>query len=634
MSGICGIFSYKGTPVDANLLERMNNIMAHRGPDDCGIFVSSGIGLGHRRLSVIDLDSGKQPMGNEDGSIQVAFDGAIYNFRELRKSLEEKGHRFRTRSDTESLLHAYEEWGESFAEKLRGMFAIALWDSREQKLMLIRDRLGKKPLYYSRTKNRLLFASELKAFLADPAIPREIDPSAVDAYMSFGYIPAPLSIFKSIRKLPPAHCAVCTRQGFAIREYWRLPMDEEAPPRKEEDLLDQLRSIFDEAVKIRMAGDVPLGAFLSGGIDSSLVVAAMSGLQAPEPVKTTAIGFDDKRFNELEFARAMAAHCKTDHTEFVVDPNAVSVLEDIVWHLDEPFADSSAIPTYYVSKMARQKVTVVLSGDGGDEVFAGYIKRYSMNRVEDRIRKILPGRLRCWAGSISRMYPQTNRLPRPLRLKSFLRNISHTLEEAYFHDMSFYFTPEMKRRLYRPEYAAETGNPSPFSFLQDHFDTNRNPDVTTRVQYVDMKTLLPGDVLVKVDRMSMAHSLEVRSPLLDHRLIEFAGTLPSSLKLRGGDSKYILKKSMAHRLPQKILSRGKQGFSVPLAGWLRGELREFAEQALFSSRRMSREYFSDACIEKLWNSHLSGAQDNASQLWALVMLESWHRKFCLEPEAR
>lgn len=620
--------------MDANLLERMNNTMVHRGPDGRGIFVSSGVGLGHRRLSIIDLESGKQPMGNEEGSIQVVFNGEIYNFGELRKSLKDKGHRFRTRSDTESIIHGYEEWGERFVERLRGMFAIALWDSREQKLMLIRDRLGKKPLYYSLAKNRLLFASELKAFLADSSIPREIDPAAVDAYMSFGYVPSPLSIFKSIRKLPPAHYAVCTRKGFAVREYWRLAMNGEAPLHKEEDLLDQLSSIFHEAVKIRMISDVPLGAFLSGGIDSSLVVAAMSDLQDPQPVKTTSIGFADGRFNELEFARVMATHCKTDHTEFVVDPNAVSVLEDIVWHLDEPFADSSAIPTYYVSKMARQKVTVALSGDGGDEVFAGYVKRYSMNRVEDRIRKILPRQLRSCAAFASRMYPQSNRLPRPLRLKFFLRNISHTLEEAYFRDMSFYFTPEMKHRLYRPEYAAETGDPAPFSFLQTHFDTNRNPDVTTRVQYVDIKTYLPEDILVKVDRMSMAHSLEVRSPLLDHKLIEFAGTLSSSLKLRGGDSKYILKKSMAHRLPQKILSRGKQGFSVPLAGWLRGELREFAEQTLFSSRRISREYFSNVCIEKIWNSHLSGAQDNASQLWALVMLELWHRKFCLEPDAQ
>jgi asparagine synthase (glutamine-hydrolysing) len=628
MCGICGIYNLNGNPVDSRLLECMNDTMVHRGPDGSGIFIASNIGLGHRRLSIIDLESGKQPMGSENGSIQVVFNGEIYNFLELRKFLEGKGHRFSTHSDTESIIHGYEEWGEDFVEKLRGMFSIALWDAPKQKLMLIRDRIGKKPLFYSLNKGRLSFASELKSLLADDSIPRTIDHEALDCYMSYGYVPSPLSIFKSIKKLPPAHLAVCTPENFFIREYWRLNMGIEPSIRNEEEAAQQLCSIFDESVKIRLISDVPLGAFLSGGIDSSLVVASMAKLMDTEPVKTTSIGFTNGKFNELEFSRIMADHCRTDHTEFIVDPDAISVLNDIAWHLDEPFADASAIPTFYVSKMARQKVTVALSGDGGDETFAGYIQRYSMNRFEDGIRKKLPSPVRAIAGWISNIYPRTRMLPRALRLKSFLSNISKSLEEAYFRDMSFYFAPDMKQSLYLPDFAAAIRDSDPFRFLKMHFVSNQNPDVTTRIQYVDIKTYLPEDILVKVDRMSMAHSLEVRSPLLDHKLIEFAGTLNSSLKLNGGNSKYILKKSMENRLPKEILSRKKQGFSVPLASWLRGELSDFAQQTIFSSNAISKDYFNQSYIHKLWDSHANGLQDNASSLWALIMFELWYRRFC------
>lgn len=627
MCGICGIYNFDGKPVNAVLLDGMNNTMTHRGPDGSGTFIRSNIGLGHRRLSIIDLESGSQPMSNEDGSIQVVFNGEIYNFGELRTSLEQKGHRFLTHSDTESIIHGYEEWGDAFVDRLRGMFAIALWDARHHKLMLVRDRLGKKPLYYCLEHNRLLFASELKAILADRSVPREINPAALDAYLSFGYVPSPLSIYKSIRKLPPAHLAVCTREGFSTREYWRLAMDREIQYSNEEDIMGQLRSILDDAVKIRMISDVPLGAFLSGGIDSSLVVASMAALMHTDPIKTTAIGFADGRYNELEFSRIMANHCRTDHTEYIVNPDALSVIDKIVWHLDEPFADSSAIPTFYVSQLARQKVTVALSGDGGDEVFAGYIKRYSMNRFEDGFRAKLPKSLRTLAGRLAPIYPRTRLLPRPFRLKSFLQNISQSLEEAYARDMSFYFLPEMKRLLYCPEFQASLGDSDPFSFLRRHFAINHNPDVTTRVQYVDIKTYLPEDILVKVDRMSMAHSLEVRAPLLDHKLIEFAGTLSSSLKLRGNESKYILKKSVESRLPKDILLRKKQGFSVPLANWLRNDLKNYSEQTLLSRNAVTQEYFNPSYVRQLWELHQNGVQDNAHQLWSLIMFELWHQQY-------
>ncbi len=628
MCGICGIYNLDGRPVDKDLLKRMNNTLVHRGPDDEGYYLSSKVGLGHRRLSIIDLDTGKQPMGNEDGSIQVVFNGEIYNFLELKKDLEGKGYYFRTRSDTETIICGYEEWGEDFVQRIRGMFAIALWDARRQKLLLIRDRVGKKPLYYYRDKDRILFASELKALLEDQRIPRDIDPAALDSYLSFGYVPSPLSIFSAIRKLPPAHLAVQSTSAFLVRQYWHLDMEREASPRSEEEVLEELRSLFDEAVRLRLISDVPLGAFLSGGVDSSAVVASMAALMQNEPVKTASIGFSDKKFDELEYARVVANRYRTDHTEFVVDPDALEVLDDIVWHLDEPFADASAIPTYYVSKMARRKVTVVLSGDGGDETFAGYIQRYYMNRAEDSIRKKIPRTIReNILGPIAKIYPKVDSLPRPLRLKNFLSNISRSFEEAYFRDMSFYFLHEMKKKLYRPELSSELKDFNAFEVLGKHFKTNQNPDVTTRVQYVDIMTYLPEDILVKVDRMSMAHSLEVRSPILDHKLMEFVGKLPSSLKLNGRESKYIFKKMNEDQLPGEILYRRKQGFCVPLAAWLRGELKEFAWETLFSSSSRLGNYFNVAYVKDLWRRHQGGRQDYSAPLWGLMMFELWHRTF-------
>lgn len=628
MCGICGIYNFNGQPVNRELLEKMNNTLIHRGPDGEGYFLGSNIGLGHRRLSIIDLEGGKQPMGNEDGSIQVVFNGEIYNFLELKKDLEAKGYRFRTRSDTETIIYGYEEWGEDFVQKLRGMFAIALWDSRNRKLLLIRDRIGKKPVYYYLGKDRILFASEIKALLTDKSIPKEIDPIALDSYLSFGYVPSPLSIFKAIRKLPPAHIAVCKPGDFSVRQYWHLDMEHIASPKSEEEVLEELGGLFDEAVRLRLISDVPLGAFLSGGVDSSAVVASMAGLMKNGPVKTATIGFSDKRFDEIEYARIVAKQYQTDHTEFVVNPDALEVLEDIVWHLDEPFADASAIPTYYVSKMTRQKVTVALSGDGGDETFAGYNNRYYMNRLEDGIRRKLPGFLKQnILGPMGAIYPRADFLPRPLRLKRFLSNLSHTFEQAYFRDMSFYFLPEMKEKLYQSDFKSAIKGFNALDILGKHFKANRNPDATTRVQYVDIKTYLPEDILVKVDRMSMAHSLEVRAPILDHKLMEYVGSLPSNLKLRGKESKYIFKKMLEDRLPKNILYRKKQGFSIPLAGWLRDQMKGFVEETLFSSRNGLSSFFNLEYIKDLWRRHLSGRQDYAYPLWGVMMFSLWKRRF-------
>ena len=626
MCGICGIYNLDGKPVNQDLLERMNDTMIHRGPDGSGIYIDKGIGLGHRRLAIIDLHTGDQPMSSEDGLLHVVFNGEIYNFLELRDELEKSGHIFRTRSDTEVLLHGYRQWGELFVEQLRGMFAIALWDAPNRKLLLIRDRVGKKPLYYYYDRKRLVFGSELKALIADTTIPREIDPAALDVYCSFGYVPSPLSIFKGIRKLPPAHLAVCTPRKFTQFAYWDVDMRAEPESIEEGRAVAELRDVFDESVRLRMISDVPLGAFLSGGIDSSAVVASMALQDNGNPVKTSSIGFDDRRFNELEYAGIVAKQYNTDHTEFVVKPDALDIIEKIVWHFDEPFADASAVPTWYVSKMARQKVTVTLSGDGGDETFAGYIQRYSMNRLEESLRRRLPEFLRYgFLGPLAYLYPRVDFMPRPLRLKTFLTNLSLSQEQAYFRDMSFYFKPEAKKSLYAPDFAAQVDVAGAQHYINSFFARNHTSDPVTRAQYVDIKSYLPEDILVKVDRMSMAHSLEVRAPILDHKVMEYAARLPSELKLNGKESKYIFKKMNGGRLPQDILYRRKQGFNVPLDSWLRGQLKDLAHDALFASRSGLSDYFNIRYVKGLWDRHQAKRENNGTPLWGLMMFGLWRR---------
>jgi asparagine synthase (glutamine-hydrolysing) len=626
MCGILGIYYFDSErPIDKALLERMSRTLIHRGPDDEGFYISSGIGLGHRRLSIIDLESGKQPMGNEDGSVQVVFNGEIYNFLELRPQLEAKGHVFRTRSDTETLIHGYEEWGIALLQRINGMFAFCIWDQNKRRIFLARDRVGKKPLYFSLNKERLLFASELKALLCDLTLNHDIDLTALDDYLSFLYIPSPKTIFRNASKLPPAHYLMIDDGQVKMGAYWELVFE---PKVKEEEVLGfELDQKLSEATRKRLISDVPLGAFLSGGIDSSAVVAHMVPWMDGRPLITASIGFDEARYNELAYARQVANQYATQHNEFVAQPRALDVIEKIVWHLDEPFGDSSVLPTYYVSKLAKEVVTVALSGDGGDENYAGYIRRYWLNRFEDRIRNGLPSLLRrSMLGPLGRTYPKWDFLPAPLRLKFMLTNLSCPHEEAYFRDMSM-FLPESKQKLYSFELKKELVDYTPNTYLSSHFERARFWDTLSRIQYVDIKTYLTEDILVKVDRMSMAHSLEVRSPLLDYELMEFAATIPSELKLKGSTSKYILKKSLKDRLPSNILNRGKQGFSIPLAEWLRGELREYVEEVLFSQRSRQRGYFNEKSIEKIWKRHLHGITDYSAHIWTLLMLELWHQVF-------
>jgi len=628
MCGICGIYNLDGMPVTADLINKMNSTMIHRGPDGDGVFVDENVGLGHRRLSIIDLSTGDQPMSSNDGQVTIAFNGEIYNFQELKRILETKGHRFITRSDTEVIIYAYVEWGKAFVNKLRGMFAIALWDNRIKTLFLARDRVGKKPLYYYYDEKRVVFASELKAILEVPGIARQMDFKALDSYFSFGYVPSPRSIFKGIRKLKPGHMVRCSSEGFKEEEYWDIDMNRFDPGMTEETAIGRLTELFDDAVKIRLVSDVPLGAFLSGGVDSSAVVASMAKLLDGQAIKTSSIGFSEEKFNELEFAKIVSDLYQTDHQEAVVKPDALDIIDKIVWHFDEPFADSSAIPTWYVSKITRQNVTVALSGDGGDETFAGYVQRYSMNRFEDGIRKKIPSFIRhSFVRGVASIYPRIDALPRPLRLKAFLTNLSLSMEQAYFRDMSFYFSPEDKKALYNADMKKAVNGYSSFSVFKPFFKKNTSPDPVTRAQYIDIKTYMTEDILVKVDRMSMAHSLEVRAPILDHKLMEFAATLPSSLKLNNRESKYILKKINENRLPHDILYRKKQGFSVPLAQWLRKGLRDYINDTLFGQRNGVDEYLNHGYVKKLWESHLKGINDHSSQIWNIFMFELWRRQF-------
>lgn len=628
MCGICGIVNNDGRPVDRSAIEEMCRRIAHRGPDGQGIHVSGHVGLGHRRLSVIDLATGDQPMSDENDMACLVFNGEIYNFKEIRHELVQKGHRFFSQSDTEVLLKSYLEWGEDAVLRFRGMFAFALWDRRRQKLVLARDRVGKKPLYYHVKGDTLAFASEMKALLSLPGMSRQMDLKGLDAYLSFGYVPSPRTIFKQIKKLEPAQIAVFSKSGITIRSYWDLDMSPRKTGASPKRLVEDLRALFDEAVSLRLVSDVPLGAFLSGGVDSSAVVAAMTLMSRGEPVKTSAVGFEDRNFSELEYAEQVARHCQTDHTQTIVTPSALEILDRIVWHFDEPFADSSAIPTWYVSKMTRQKVTVALSGDGGDENFAGYTQRYTMNRFEQRIRHRLPA----WfqdpvLSGLAALYPQVHRLPRPLRLKGFLTNLSLGPAQAYFRDMSFYFKPEEKERLYTGEMKRFLAGSSPFDVIKPHLAANAEVDTVARAQYLDIKTYMPEDILVKVDRMSMAHSLEVRSPILDHRLMEFAAAIPSDCKLNGRESKYIFKKMNAGRLPADILHRPKQGFCVPLARWLRQDLSPLVEATLFQEKNDLGRLINMDWVGKLWQAHKQGISDHSHKIWGLLMLFLWFRQF-------
>ncbi|HKT48011.1 MAG TPA: XrtA/PEP-CTERM system amidotransferase [Candidatus Acidoferrales bacterium] len=622
MCGICGIFEFQDRrTVPEDLVRRMSDTIVHRGPDDEGIYVGEGIGLGFRRLSIIDLSGGHQPIANEDGSIWVMLNGEIYNYPELRKDLISRGHHFRTRSDTESIVHLYEEYGEDCFRRLRGMFAIALWDSRGRKLLLARDRVGKKPLFYAADPKRILFGSELKALLAADGIPRGIDQQALADYFSFGYVPAPKTIYSAVKKVLPGHYLAVTEQQVRDVSYWDLSFGA-VENRSEEEWCELLRGSICEATRVRLMSDVPLGAFLSGGVDSSSIVATMTRLMS-RPVTTCSIGFEDKEYNETGFARQIADQFHSEHHEEIVRPSALDVLDKLVWHYDEPFADSSAIPTYYVSKVARQHVTVALGGDGGDEGFAGY-RRYMLDYFENRLRRFVPPQIRSSVfGPLGKWYPGLAWAPRVFRGKATFQSLSRTPLEGYFNSIS-YFRPDEKQQLFTADFRRSLGQYDSLEVLQQYYDRAGTTDLLSRIQYVDIKTYLTDDILAKVDRASMAVSLEVRAPLLDHQLLELAARIPSSLKLRGRTGKYIFKKAMASELPDGILNRKKMGFAIPLARWFREELRDLTQSILFDS---ADGILNPAFLNKIWEQHQRGQYDRSQHLWAVLMFRKWKSAF-------
>jgi asparagine synthase (glutamine-hydrolysing) len=621
MCGICGIFEPgRDSVIDPGLTKRMADTLRHRGPDDEGFYSASGISLGHRRLSIIDLAGGHQPLSNEDGTVWVAFNGEIYNFEELNRQYLSSGHCFKTRSDTETIVHLYEELGEHCFAELRGMFAIALWDARRKKLLLARDRIGKKPLFYSWDGRRLLFASEIKALLAADGSSRDMDLEALSDYFSFQYIPAPKTIYRSVRKLRPAHYLVV--EGSSIREnsYWDVHFNQ--PKQFSESewcacFLEEYRT----AVRSRLVSDVPLGAFLSGGIDSSSVVALMNEHQPP--VTTCSIGFAEQSYNEATDARQFATALNANHFEHTVRPQAVDLLPKLAWHYDEPFADSSAVPTYYVSQVARQHVTVALSGDGGDENFAGY-RRYRLSMAEERLRSCVPsGVRRSVFGLLGEWYPKLGWAPRVFRAKSTFQSLARSPIEGYFYGISC-CPPALKKQLLGHDMWKRLGGYESIEVLRAHYDRADTPDPLSRIQYVDMKTYLPDDILTKVDRASMAVSLEVRCPLLDHKLVELIAQMPSTLKLRNGQGKYIFKKALGGIVPRAILDRRKKGFSVPVAEWFRTELKEFAYEGLFSPRD---ELLNRAFLSRCWSQHQRGQRDWSSLLWSVLMFRTWQEAY-------
>ncbi|MDA0747447.1 MAG: asparagine synthase (glutamine-hydrolyzing) [bacterium] len=617
MCGIAGILNENpDRPVSGELLAAMCRTISHRGPDDEGFFVQGNIGLGMRRLSVIDLHTGKQPQKNEDGTCHIVFNGEIYNYPELRKTCEAKGHHFATHSDTETILHLFEDMGADCVQPLNGMFAFAIHNAQDNSVLLARDRLGIKPLYYASTGNSFVFASEIKALLVHPDISRDIDPIALDQYLTYKYIPAPRTIFKQIRKLPPGHLLTWKDGRFRTAPYWKLSF-QPAQHRPEQEISEDLLERLKKSVQLQMISDVPLGALLSGGIDSSLIVALMSQL-SDRPVKTFSIGFEERSYNELQHARTIAKKFNTEHHEQIVRPDVADLFERLVTHFDEPFADSSAIPTYLVSRHAREHVTVALSGTGADELFAGYERYWAIPLY--RAYGHLPGPLRSALHTTFRHLPAGHK-KRGLvtRAQKFLDTASANPIERHQQVLTLFSRTE-REALYTGAVPDELDDPLTERFHASDADSDLN-----RLLDVDTGTLLAEDYLTKDDRMSMAASLELRVPFLDHTLVEFAASLPPGLKLRGLTTKYILKKSASDLLPKNILRRPKHGFEIPVASWLANELRGHVQDLILSPQALSRGLFTSKSLETLVQTHSSGHSNLSRQLWALMALELWFR---------
>lgn len=629
MCGICGIYNYaSGLAVERSDLKAMNDLIVHRGPDDEGYFEDRNVGLAMRRLSIIDLSTGQQPITNEDGTAWIVFNGEIYNYPELREGLVARGHKFKTKSDTEVILHLYEEKGTDFPKELRGMFAVAIWDGRRKRLVLARDRLGKKPLFYARTTDSFLFASELRCLLTRPEVKREINPAAIDAYLTLQYIPSPLSIFKGICKLEPGSVLVFQDGGLTVEKYWDLPLGEEKlgyVPLPE--LKERLKAELSEAVKIRLMSEVPLGAFLSGGIDSSIITALMAG-HSDRPVKTFAIGFKEEKFSELSYARKVAKMYGTKHTEFTVEARMADVLERLAWHYGEPYADCSALPSYFVSRETRRDVTVALNGDGGDEAFGGYLRYVGMKA--ERLISWAPRGAKLAALKAISAAPKTAPFNFFWRLEKFLKfSVMETLPRRYLSTVSF-FGPGETAGLYSNEFANKLGADKDYAerYLAGFFSKVPDDDLLNRMSYVDMRSYLPECLMTKMDIASMANSLETRSPFLDHKVLEFAFSLPGELKLKGfNKTKWLLRETFRDMLPPDIYSRGKMGFGIPLGIWFRGELKNYWAETCLSQKALGRGYFRPEALFRLWDEHQQGTRDHGYKLWALLMLELWHRQY-------
>lgn len=627
MCGITGIVDTLGRrEIDRDLLHRMNESQYHRGPDEGGIHIEPGVGLGHRRLSIIDLSSGQQPLFNEDGSVVIVYNGEIYNFKQLSEELKAAGHQFKTHCDTEVIVHAWEEWGEACVERFRGMFAFVIWDRNKETLFMVRDRLGIKPLFYAPLDDgNLLFGSELKTIFEHPELKWETDPQAVEEYFGYGYVPEPRTILKNVFKLSPGHY-LKIRRGEKIPdpvEYWDVPF-KPSPEIDEVEAQEEMIRRLREAVNIRLVSEVPLGAFLSGGVDSSAVVAMMAGLSS-DPVNTCSISFGDPKFNEARYAQEVADLYATNHQVGEVDPNDFGLLKKLAGLYDEPYADSSAMPTYRVCELARKHVTVALSGDGGDENLAGY-RRYRWHAYEEKMRSCMPLRLRKpLFGFLGAAYPKLDWAPKIFRGKTTFQSLARDSVEGYFHSISI-FSNSMRSQLFSNSFKSELQGYSGIEVLRRHAQKAPTNHPLSLVQYLDMKTYLAGDILTKVDRASMAHSLEVRVPLLDHKLVEWISSLPPELKLKGREGKYIFKKGLEPLLPNSILYRPKMGFAVPLAGWFRGPLRQQVSDALLGQEIMDTGIFNQKYLKHLVDQHQSGLRDYSGPIWSLLMFSAFCAK--------
>lgn len=627
MCGIAGVlYADPHRPVDATILKAMGDAIAHRGPDAEGYLADPGLGLVHRRLSIIDLSTGDQPIGNEDGSVQIVFNGEIYNFESIREWLCTKGHVFRTRSDTEVLVHLYEEEGDRLVERLRGMFAFAIWDRHRRRLLLARDRVGIKPLYVYRDAEKLIFGSELKAILAHPDVDRRLDLCALEDYLTFGMVQGPRSIFAAAKKLQPAHVLSVSHDALQTepRRYWQLRFGV-VEHRSDQEWIEAVRAKVDEAVRLHMIADVPVGAFLSGGVDSSLVVASASR-SARGPLRTFSIGFEEHGFSELPYARQVAERYGTQHVEELATPDAVALLDKLVFHYDEPFADSSALPTFMVSRLAAKHVKVALSGDGGDEAFGGYT-RYAEDLKETAIRGVLPAWFRRGPlAALAGVWPKADWLPRPLRAKTLLTNLSLEAGAAYANSLALCRMP-LRRQLLNADVRRELERHRPEAAVCAAHATAPAHDPIAGMIAADTLVRLPDDYLVKVDRASMAYGLESRPPLLDHEVLELAAGMPSTLKVRKGETKWVLKKAFADDLPSDITTRAKHGFEIPVDAWLRGPLRETVSERLLTPRAKIRGLVDLTSAERVVRMHTSGHARLGAPIWSLLVLASWMDRY-------